>query len=387
MIWPFIFLAYLSLFVFGLSDNIRGPLFPDILREFGVNDSVGSLMFALSSASSFAASQFARHFLRLFERRSVLQASALLLLVSLLGMAFARNFAAFLLFSLCFGFSMGIVGLIPNILVPLGSSPERKQQLLSGLHAMYGIASLLAPLLAAGAAAFGGNWRWVFALAAIAPLGLLLYSFHRSHASLHKKAAVPEVAATGGFKPQLFLATMVSFSVAAEILVSSRLALFMRRVWASDLEQSSLYVTYFFVCMLAGRLLFTFVPFRRSVKQLLSLSLVVTAAFFFLGIYGHPVFLAATGLGLAPFYPLAISWISSEFPHDMDAAVSYMIATDSTMLVFMHLLAGRLTDDLGIRETMFMGPVFLLGALLMIGSYSYFFSPAGRKDPGSPGSA
>lgn len=378
MIWPFILLGYFSLFVFGLADNIRGPLFPDILREFSVNDSVGSLMFALSSSASFTASHFARHFLRRFERRSVLQAACLLLGLALLGMAAAPAFPLFLLCSLCFGFSMGIVGLVPNILVPLGSTPERKQQMLSGLHAMYGVASLLAPLLAASLSLLTGSWRYTFALSALVPLSLLAYSFHGSHGSLHKKPAAPAepIHRQKNFRPQLFLALMVSFSVAAEVMVSSRLALYMRRVWNYDLEDSSLYVTYFFLFLLAGRLLFALVPFRQSIQRLLSLSVVSTMALFFLGLFVHPFFLVATGLGVAPFYPLAISWISSEFPHDMDAAVSYMIATDSMMLILMHLLVGRLTDAVGITGAILTGPAFLLGSLAMVNSFGYFFRPA-----------
>jgi MFS transporter, FHS family, glucose/mannose:H+ symporter len=376
MIWPFIILGYFSLFVFGLADNIRGPLFPDILREFSVNDSVGSLMFALSSGASFTASHFARHFLRRFERRSVLQAAALALGLALIGMAAAPFFPLFLLFSVCFGFSMGIVGLIPNILVPLGSKPERKQQMLSGLHAMYGVASLIAPLLAASLGLLTGSWRWTFALSAIVPFSLLAYSFHGSHGSLHKKQPLPADHAKSrrkNIRPQLFLALMVSFSVAAEVMVSSRLALYMRREWNYDLEGSSLYVTYFFIFLLLGRLLFAVIPFRQSIRLLLSLSIVFAMGLFFLGLFVHPLFLAATGFAVAPFYPLAISWISSEFPHDMDAAVSYMIATDSMMLILMHLLVGRLTDAVGIAGAILTGPVFLLGSLLMVNSFGYFF--------------
>jgi hypothetical protein len=136
-------------------------------------------------------------------------------------------------------------------------------------------------------------------------------------------------------------------------------------------------VTYFFVFLLLGRLLFALVPFRQSIRLLLSVSLVATAALFFLGLWVHPLFLAATGLGIAPFYPLAISWISSEFPHDMDSAVSYMVATDSLMLVLMHLLVGRITDAVGITGAILTGPAFLLGSLLMVNSFGYLFRRPG----------
>lgn len=377
MIWPFIILSYASLFVYGLADNIRGPLFPEILKEFAVSDSVGSAMFAITSISGFISSHFARKLLRRFERKTVLQVSAAALTLSMLGLATSFNFSIFLLFSFIFGLSLGIVGLIPNILVPLGSTPTRKQQLLSGLHAMYGLASFLAPLLAASVGGLSNSWRWTFGIAALAPAGLVAYTFHSSHRLLHKKVDVPlDLHHSHELKtilPQLYLALMVSMAVAAEIMVSSRLALYMRRVWDYDLEKSSLFVTGFFACMLISRIFFTIVKFKSSMRRQMSLVLISSALLIIVGLYVHPIGLALMGLTIAPFYPLAIGMISSEFPSDLDGAVSYMMAVDSVMLVLMHLCIGKLTDLVGIQPTFLSGIVFLMGSLLLLNAYQAVF--------------
>lgn len=377
MIWPFIFLSYASLFVFGLSDNIRGPLFPEIMRQFAVSDSMGSLMFALSNISGFFASHGCRYVLRRYDRLTVLQGGALGLTLSMWGMAFSTLFPLFLFFSFTFGLSLGVLGLVPNILVPMGSSPQRKQQMLSGLHTMYGLASLLSPLLAAGMEYLTGSWRWTFVAASLAPIGLLLYTLHASHKSLHTKASYsPEAHRANkkkNFKPQLFLAIMLSLAVAAEIMVSSRLALYMQRTWNFDMEASSLYVTYFFICMMLGRFLFAVVHFKKTPQFLLSTSLILTGLFILAGVFVHPLFLAGTGFMIAPFYPLSISWISSEFPEDLDSAVSYMMATDSIMLIIMHLSIGKLTDLFSIRDAMLWGMSFVVVSLFMVNSFAFFF--------------
>ena len=376
-IWPLIFISYASLFVFGISDNIRGPLFPEILKEFNISDAMGSLMFAVSSISSFVSSFFARNLLRRYDRKFILQMASLGLTLTLLGLAFSQNFVIFLIFSVFFGLNSGILGLIPNVLVPLGSSPEKKQQLLSGLHAMYGVASLLAPMTVALVSFLTGNWRYAFAVTALAPFTLFIYSLHKGHKPHHvkpiKNLEKQHLNKSNNFKPQLFLALMVSFCVAAEIMISSRLALLMRRVWDFDLERSSFYVTGFFVCMLLGRLLFTGVKFNKTILTQLSGCLVSTALLVCLGLFIHPLFLVACGFTVGPFYPLAISFISSEFPDDLDTAVSYMIATDSMMLAIMHLLVGKLTDIYGIHNAIFSAVVFLLFSLILVNSYPYFF--------------
>ncbi|WP_373999712.1 sugar MFS transporter [Bdellovibrio bacteriovorus] len=377
MIWPFIFLSYASLFVFGLTDNIRGPLFPEILKQFGVSDSMGSLMFALSNISGFIASYGCRYMLRRYDRLSVLQGGAVGLMLAMWGLAASPIFPMFLVCSFVYGLCLGILGLVPNILVPMGSTPQKKQQMLSGLHTMYGLASLMAPLLAAGMEYVTGSWRWTFAAASLAPMIFVGYTFHPSHKSLHTKATFsPETHKANkkkNFKPQLFLAVMLSLAVAAEIMVSSRLALYMQRTWNYDMESASIYVTYFFIAMMLGRLLFAVLHFKRSPQFLLSASLVLTAICILGGVFIHPLFLTGTGFMIAPFYPLAISWISSEFPEDLDTAVSYMMATDSMMLIIMHLAIGKLTDLFGIREAVLFGLAFVVVSLFMVNTYKYIF--------------
>jgi MFS family permease len=377
IIWPLILISYASLFVFGISDNIRGPLFPEILKEFKISDAMGSLMFAVSSLSSFVSSFFARKLLRKFDRRSILQWACLGLTISMLGLAAAPHFYIFLFCSILFGLFSGILGLIPNVLVPLGATAEKKQQFLSGLHAMYGVASLLAPMVVAFVSYISGNWRYAFAVTALAPFTLFIYSLHGSHTPHHSKPVADKVKQnlnkSKNFKPQVFLALMVSFCVAAEIMISSRLALLMRREWHYDLEMSSLYVTGFFICMLLGRLLFTGFKFNKTVLFQLSGCLVITAIMVSLGLFIHPLFLVAAGFTVGPFYPLAISFISSEFPDDLDTAVSYMIATDSMMLAVMHILVGKLTDSFGIHHAIFSAVIFLTLSFCMVNSYQFFF--------------
>ena len=377
IIWPLILLSYACLFVFGLSDNIRGPLFPEILKEFNLSDSTGSLMFSLSSLSGFMASYFARNLLRRYDRKSILQYACLGFFLTMNAMALSPHFYVFLSFSVLFGLCSGIIGLIPNVLVPLGSTPEKKQQLLSGLHAMYGVASLLAPMLVASISLLNLSWRYTFAFASLGPLVLFLYSLHESHKPHHAKplAQTEELKKNRkqNFKPQLFLAFMVSFSVAAEIMISSRLALYMRRVWNYDLETSSLYVTYFFIFLLLGRLLFTGLKFKKTILFQLSACLILTTIVLGVGLFYHPLFLAIAGFFIAPFYPLAISFISSEFPDDLDTAVSYMMATDSMMLALMHLFIGKLSDSFGIHQAMYAGAGFMGVSFILVNSYKIFF--------------
>ncbi|MNT03287.1 hypothetical protein D3C72_1378110 [compost metagenome] len=106
---------------------------------------------------------------------------------------------------------------------------------------------------------------------------------------------------------------------------------------------------------------------------MLSGSLIATGISILAGLYLHPIFLALTGFVIAPFYPLSISWISGEFPEDLDAVVSYMMATDSIMLIVMHLFIGKLTDMMDIQHAILWGMGFVLLSLAMVNSYAGIF--------------
>ena len=45
--------SYLCLFCLGFLDNSRGPLYPQILKSFNMEPSIGSFFFSISAFSSF----------------------------------------------------------------------------------------------------------------------------------------------------------------------------------------------------------------------------------------------------------------------------------------------------------------------------------------------
>jgi len=379
VIWGYIVLAYLSLFSLGISDNIRGPLFPEILKSFSVNDTQGAFFYATSSFCGFLASFLVRQLLKKYSRVRNLQFALLLMAIGLVCMGSVTEFSSLLIFSGVFGASLGITGVVQNLLVSVGSLPARRQQMLSGLHASYGVASLLAPLVVAGVSAWLGSWRYVFYVVATIPALLLIGSFFwkdpepSSQVSLKTKLAPPEPQTRKDHLGQIFLALSMGFYVLVEIMVSSRLPLYVRRELGMSLEESSYYLTGFFVFMLLGRLLFAVYQFRFPLRSMLSSFLILSALSIALGIYGHPFFLALSGLFMAPFYPLAVVYISGYYEKHMDSAISYCMAIQSFFLVGMHWIVGYLTDQHGITFALWVGPIGLLVSFLLLNSFERLF--------------
>ena len=378
MIWGYIVLAYLSLFALGIGDNIRGPLYPEILKAFQVSDTHGAIFYAASSFCGFLASLSVRFLLQHWSRVHTLQVAIFMMAVGLIGMGSVDQFNWLLVFSGILGASLGVIGVVQNVLVSVGSSPKRRQQMLAGLHANYGVSSVIAPLVVAGVTTLLGSWRYVFWVVAAVPLSLLagslLWKDRGANGEQTSSPLTPPIPQSrrdhGG---QIFLAVSLALYVMAEIMVSSRLPLFVRRELQLDLEDSSFYLTGFFLCLLLGRLLFTFVHFKWPVRRMLVFFLASSAVCCALGLLGHPVFLVVSGLFMAPFYPLAMLYISSHYEKNMDSAVSYTMATQSFCLVIMHGLVGYLTDGFGISMALWVGPLALVLSCVLLLSFERLF--------------
>lgn len=379
MIWGYIILAYLSLFALGISDNIRGPLFPEIIQAFHVSDTKGAVYYAISSFCGFLGSLFVRVLLLRWSRVRTLQLSLFLMAVGLVGMGSVQDFGWMLFFAAIFGASLGIVGVVQNVLVSVGSLPNRRQQMLAGLHSNYGLASVLAPLVVAVFSSWLGSWRYVFYVVAVVPVALLAGSFlWHDRGTAERQSSVstltpPAPQTRRDHFGQIYLAVTLAFYVLAEIMVSSRLPLFVRRELGMDLQQSSYYLTCFFFFLLAGRLLFTFVHFKWPLRQMLGFFLLSSMLSCAVGLQGFPFFLALSGLFMAPFYPLAVLYTAGHYEKNMDSAVSYSMAIQSFFTVCMHGLVGYLTDRYGISMALWVGPMALAVSFAMLISFEKVF--------------
>lgn len=379
MIVNAIILAYVSLFAFGLGDNIRGPLFSEILTEFGLSDSVGSWIFALSSLFGFLSSFLSARLGKILGYKRLLQASLFILCAALGTFSISYSLWQMLCAAALFGLSLGSLGYCQNSLVVLGTTPTHRQQWLSGLHAMYALSSLLAPSMVAILASHQMPWRVSFMAAASFPLLALCVSFFLPLPKLHRHQRVyssndisDHISDVGsGDKKkrrllQLTAGACFAFYVVAEIMVSSRLGLFFRREIGEPLDQASLKVVSFFVLMLIGRGLLTVIRLPIPVVVALAISLSLSCFFLILGLSGWPWFLVATGFTMAPFYGLAMTYLSEIFLEDSSQAISTAMAMQSMMVVGMHLGVGILSDHISLTRALWVGPISLFLGLIFL---------------------
>lgn len=364
-----VFLAYVSLFVLGLADNIRGPLFSEVLTDFNLTHTTGSWLFALSSTFALISSLAANKVLKSLTHKQLLQISLLILSAGLFCIASSQSLTQ-ILFSACLmGLSFGFLGVCQNALVTLGTPVAQRKQWLSGLHAMYALASFLAPALVAIVARGHGTWRDTYRWASVFPLVLLFVSFvlprSEQPQEIHK---VPNKnqGSSASLILQITAAASVGFYVITEILISSRLGIFYRREMGASLEEASLQVGLFFLYLLLGRCFWTFVNLPWSIYRQMLFSLFFSILFLILGLCWWPYLLVLTGLSMAPFFGLSMTYLSEVFHSHINEALSVSVAVQSIFIVSMHLGVGILSDQLDIRKALWVGPIALILSLFFL---------------------
>jgi fucose permease len=368
--WLSVGLAYSTLFLLGLADNLRGPLYPDVLKDLQLSDSQGSLLWATASALGFLGAVVTPTVVGRSGLLGTLKWALGLMVLGQAGMAMSPGLAWALLSCVSFGISLGLLGVVQNILVLQAGPAQAIQRLQAGLHSNYAGASLLAPLLLSGLALFAPGWRTGYGAGAllsffgwaslwfVAPASV--EDHHEAHANAQSGGAFHKWKAA-------WVGSVLAFYVVMEIMVSSRLALFLRREAQFDFQQASLATTVFFVGLFAGRILFVFWQPPLSLKKQMIISLFATLVLMLLGLGVDPRCMILTGLSMSPFFPLIMSYIGEKFPKHLSAATAMAISLDGFFVVLMHAGVGLLTQSLGIVQALYVGPlVAVLGLLALI---------------------
>ncbi len=373
--WALLF-ACLSMFVLGLADNIRGPLFADLMSFFNLNNSEGSLSFAATSAAALFGNIVSAAIMRRMNLARLLLLSVFLMMFGLFFMGISPTFVLYILSAMLFGFSFGLMGVVQNLIVAENIDTADQPKYLSALHGVYGFSSLLAPLVASRSALLFGQWRSAFfitsgtcALVLISAIFIYAaapFEIHQhSLEQLNRKTSRLLLLAIGG---------ILAFYVTAEIMVATRLALYMRTNFNMNLEQSSNYVSYFFLSLLCGRMLFALKRFSISLKYQLNISLILSIMVLIMGLWLHPFFLVLAGLAMAPFYPLSLAYISEKTGVDKRKFITFAISFQSLCVITMHMAVGYLTDRYGLFYAFGVAIVSLLLSLICVNIHPKFSS-------------
>lgn len=388
--------AWTSLFALGLVDNARGPIFPDILSDFNLSDTAGSFFFFAASLASLVHNLIFHRFLSRTDPVKLVGVYTLVMGVGAAFMSQVHSYELMLVAAAVFGMGVGGLGVGMNAAVQAAPTKYRGRAL-GILHSMYGVSSLVAPLLISRFTSVG--WRHVLlALSLPSFLVGLVVLYRALTASAHIVSPVIGLPQSRVVKPPMevvddflgagapawtrelsraswFAALLVAFLVVAEISVSSRLALLARRDWGISPEGVGLWVAGYFAAMTASRLALGVFQFRLPPRQILFFAMGFGVPFLLLGFLplGLPseIRLAALvgfGIPIAMGYPLAMTRFAEVFGARTQRVTSLCLIFQSAGAMTMHFTLGWGAD--------FGGLAFILGVVSigsLLGAFASFW--------------
>ncbi len=367
-----IILSYLSLIVFGICDNSRGPLYSSIIAEFQIDNSSGAFFFSLGSISGLLTGISSIFFIDRINKKYLWLLSSLGLFGTFLVIGMSSSIKQVFLGSFLFGITAGLLGILPNAIVPKVTNIHNRQRILSGLHSMYGISSLIAPSLIAFLLTQNFSWRQSFQIISIAPLGLFIFLLLCPQHFFYIKE-YGESAEDKEFDYKIFLnkklvnlCLVLSFAVLAEVLISSRLVYYLEDAKGLSTPEASMYLSYFFLFLLLGRILFGLVKFKVVLDRQIYFLIFASFMAILLGQIYHFFCFSLAGFFIAPLYPLVSTKLAESFSFKVDKIMSFAVSINSLSLASMHLFIGKMTDLFTIKYSFLFSLLFLLLSFILL---------------------
>jgi fucose permease len=279
--WVLTYGCFLSFFAFGFIDNLKGPILPELLHAEKFTMSQGGTVFLGAYIGFIVATLLTGVISDVVGNRRVLLLAAGCLCFGLMGVSQSESFWFLVLLMGCVGLGLGAIEVGANglILELHHHNPGRYLNLLATFH---GTGSFLVPLYVASLIHWRLSWQTIFLSTAILAVGLaVLFAWpsrsdpHRSSQSQPRaKPRLREILAAGFQSPMGWYYLLISTYVAVELGVAAWLMEYLQQVRGQSVNQSSFYLSAFFVMIMLGRLMGSFVVERIGYHRVVTVALI-----------------------------------------------------------------------------------------------------------------
>ena len=305
-------ICFFAFFLFGVTDNLKGPTLPAMLAELNIDYGTGGNIFFSEYIGFLIATLITGILADRFGLKVVIVLAGVSLVIGVGG--YSSLSTPFLLSASLFvvGLGLGAFELGPNAII-VSLYHEHKGLYLNLMAVMHGLGSMLAPLFASLLFNMNASWRtvyrWDLLLIAIFLIVSISLRFPKSEEkSALDFRAIPAIA----FKHHLpfFYAAML-FYVSAEIGLASWMVLYMQNVRGLTNAISNNYLALFFGMLMLGRFLGGFIVKRLGYLRATLIASLLAVASVTTGIFTSLVyFVPLTGFFFSIIFPTLTAAVS-----------------------------------------------------------------------------
>ena len=335
--------SLVSIFVYSFVVSLPGILINEVVETFSLEGTSEGLMGTLTSFGFLLSLFFVILFQGRAKKTTILIAALAAQAITLFLCGFSPVFFLFCISCLLVGFCGGFIDTNTNSTI-VDVRKNESARYLGYLHGLFGVGSLLSPLLLIWALRHT-SWRGIHYALAIASLliMLLVYMLTRGHAGTGEQAMGREQLFTKAdllsyikSKRNITLALAAFFSMFLIACVTMWIRRYMTLRYDAD-DLGALSITVFWVCVTANRFLLAQL-IKKAPMKFFALGTLLSGVFILIGVFsGNPVVLCvmtgAFGFCSGHFVPVLVS----------ESAVGFEGRTTFTTSIIMFVMsAGRM---------------------------------------------
>lgn len=354
LIWLLTVGCFFAFFIFGFTDNIKGPTLPFILRELNFNYSQGGTILLAPSAGILLATILAGILSDVAGKKAPMFGGAIILSIGILSYSLCNSLWGLTVSMLVLGFGLGSLHIGANaIIVDLH---RYKASSLNLLHFFYGMGSMIAPIYALKVLAAHFTWRHVYLFSL--PLVVVLFLFFLVAKYPHSNASGAPQFSLKDLRSAVLTSQMGLFyllfclCIATEVGIASWLVEFLQQAKSQSDVKSRFFLFLYFGGVTFGRFLASFVVERVDYLKMVLIALLASTVCLTLGIFGPlnlVFFVLVTGFFFSIILPTIIAQVSNTYHASTGTILGLLFAFGAVGGMLGPWLIGKCSDWWGIR--------------------------------------
>lgn len=366
MNWRFILAGLFLLACGSFIDNSRGVLLPILTQQFDLSYTQSSGFFISGNFGSVIATflllPLTQHF---SEKKLVIVTGVFGVIVLSLG-GLVNQFWELMGFGAFLGFVLSSYGALSNLLIIHGTDLNSRSKMMCGLHMIYGLTSIISPLICDTFLSHGMTWWGCLASVILLLLGLLFFVTKKiPDEPPQAEKSKPSLRLNG---LQRWVVFIFCLYITGEVLNSMWLVTYLVKTQGMSIGLSSRYLSAFFVVMTLTRALCFVSLEEKHEKFLLFGCLILSLVFMGLGHSGLGWAFSLSGV-LGPFFPLFLGRVTRVFHLQSKTLTLWILAMGYVTLGLFHLGVGKIATALGMERAFWLPAVFIFLSILAYGVY------------------
>lgn len=332
---------FLSLFLFSFFMMLASPILLDISKSFGVSPEKMNLIITFFMIGEVVGFLILIFLSRKYNRSSILILTYIIIIPALVGLILVTNLFFFYILYFVTGCLLGIIFMNANLSM-LEGKVKNKDSVVNLGHGFFAIGALTSPFITSSLINKQINWRLIYIIvigfAIISLISYLIVNKNKQDIPSSEKEAIPIKKLFKNRKRNIYLiltAVLMLFYVMSEVTVFSWAPTFFRVEKSFSLSDASLVALIFWLGILAGRLIISFLSYKYKAGVLLIALSAISLTGLILAIFSSAqsinfLGVGIAGLGFSGIPPLLISSAGRIFGPGREISLTILFVIGAT---------------------------------------------------------